>query len=382
MAGQVDKSGASAAPFNIRWQPGADQPWIPMIETTGNLIVIPVRVNGQELPAVVDTGSVVTLIDTNAAKQIGLVPGMPVSVTALGGNGKAAVAFAPVASFGVGGFAQTGGMIGIGDFTSLRQASPQRFSIILGMDALSGMAIDVDFDNRRVKLQPSGARPPMGPAPAPIALKSPGRAVTAVTVRGGAVESVIVDTGSNGEFTLTKRRWTSLPHEQFEVTDLASAGLGGIHVEPYLRLPTFAVGEAKASDIPTTIADHSLEAWSDGTIGIGFLRRFNVYLDPRAGVLQLAPRREAVPPVAVTMTGIQGSARDDGLTIVHVMANSPAAAAGLKQGDRICAVDGDRVSAAWVGTARNDWGHGPAGKRAMLTMCDGRTIPLTLKVFY
>jgi C-terminal processing protease CtpA/Prc len=82
------------------------------------------------------------------------------------------------------------------------------------------------------------------------------------------------------------------------------------------------------------------------------------------------------------MVGIQGPPTDDGITIMHVMAHSPAEAAGLKMGDRICAVDGETIRAAWYGDPKHEWMAGPEGKTVVLGRCGGGTVRVTLRKFY
>jgi C-terminal processing protease CtpA/Prc len=77
-----------------------------------------------------------------------------------------------------------------------------------------------------------------------------------------------------------------------------------------------------------------------------------------------------------SLTGIQGPLTDDGLNIVHVMAHSPAAAAGLKDGDKVCLVDGKKVRLV------KSWEDGPVGKTVILGLCGGGTVSLTLRQFY
>jgi C-terminal processing protease CtpA/Prc len=83
-----------------------------------------------------------------------------------------------------------------------------------------------------------------------------------------------------------------------------------------------------------------------------------------------------------TMVGIQGRTTDQGLQIIHVMAHSPAQEAGLRDGDRICTVDGERISAAWKGTPEGKWMLGPAGKIVTLGRCGGGAVEVTLRPFY
>jgi hypothetical protein len=51
-------------------------------------------------------------------------------------------------------------------------------------------------------------------------------------------------------------------------------------------------------------------------------------------------------------------------------------------GDRICAVDGETIRAAWYGDPKHEWMAGPEGKTVVLGRCGGGTVRVTLRKFY
>jgi C-terminal processing protease CtpA/Prc len=69
------------------------------------------------------------------------------------------------------------------------------------------------------------------------------------------------------------------------------------------------------------------------------------------------------------------------LEVVYVMRNSPAASAGWRAGERICAVDGAPLP-PHAALPADDWPQGMPGRTVRLKMCDGVERTLTLRRFY
>ncbi len=81
--------------------------------------------------------------------------------------------------------------------------------------------------------------------------------------------------------------------------------------------------------------------------------------------------------------GIEGASAAGGFQINYVRPGSPAAAAGLKAGDVIKAIDADGPTDLKKGqVAFNDIATGPAGRKLILTMTSGETKRLTLADYY
>jgi C-terminal processing protease CtpA/Prc len=67
--------------------------------------------------------------------------------------------------------------------------------------------------------------------------------------------------------------------------------------------------------------------------------------------------------------------------VLHVAEASPAEASGLKAGDQIVKIDGERVDSAYI-ISHPRMGARPAGTQSELTLSDGRIVHLTLADYY
>jgi membrane-associated protease RseP (regulator of RpoE activity) len=143
-----------------------------------------------------------------------------------------------------------------------------------------------------------------------------------------------------------------------------------------VKVKELQVGDQKVSDMTAIVMDHpTVEAISkafekklggpiNGIVGFPFFSRFTMTLDYQTKTVTLLPNGFKPPDVMkAMMTAIMASASDepkmlapaaqwgmiaakeagdkeDGVTIKSVLPNSPAAAAGLKDGDRLLTLDG------------------------------------------
>jgi membrane-associated protease RseP (regulator of RpoE activity) len=143
-----------------------------------------------------------------------------------------------------------------------------------------------------------------------------------------------------------------------------------------VKVKELQVGDQKVSDMTAIVMDHpTVEAISkafekklggpiNGIVGFPFFSRFTMTLDYQTKTVTLLPNGFKPPDVMkAMMTAIMASASDEpkmlapaaqwgmiaakeagdkeeGVTIKSVLPNSPAAAAGLKDGDRLLTLDG------------------------------------------
>jgi len=347
----------------------------------GPLLVTEVELNGRRVPALLDTGCEFTIVDSALAKELGLHLGVPFDAGAYGG--KIHVIRADIDKLVAGGITRTGGWVGVADLSAFDAASPQHFSIILGADFLSQVAVEVDRDSQSIAFLRSGTRPGAGFKTMPLRLSQPGNHFSIPVSVGGRPIDMSIDTGSDGDLTLVDPNWAALVPADAATTDSASLGAGGgLYLQTIARLHSAAIAGLPVGDaFAYRAADHSATR-SEGIVGMGVLSRFDLFLDAHARVMAIAPTQNPAKPTDPTMVGIQGETTDDGLQVIHVMAHSPAEEAGLKDGERICTVDGEKITTAWKGTPKGKWMLGPAGKVVTLGRCGGGTVQVTLRPFY
>jgi hypothetical protein len=343
------------------------------------LIIVPITIDGEAAHAMVDTGAPDVIVDRALALRHRLKLRPSHGLRAVGGT-MLPIETTTMPSLAIGNARRDGDAVEVGDLGGFARGMGEDIQAIVGASFLAHYAIDLDFDGQRMRLRPSGAPPPAGEA-APLSFRQAGnRYLTQVAVGATQVDPVLIDTGDNNQFAVPQALWADLPPGH--ATDIGSIDVAGkARFADYRRLDGIRLGAATLDKVGTLLDPTGIDAPDHARLGLGLLRRFNLFLDPGAGRMVLSPR--ATPePLSITMTGIQGPFTDTGQQVFHVMKNSPAAQAGLHDGDRICTVDGDRVQASWKGTTKAAWGWAPAGKRVSLGLCDGRTVALTLAEFY
>ena len=73
---------------------------------------------------------------------------------------------------------------------------------------------------------------------------------------------------------------------------------------------------------------------------------------------------------------------DDHYNILHVSPGSPAAKAGLKTGDRLVAIGGEKVGPGFYASAHANWTKEEPGTEIAVTKSDGQTVTITLADYY
>jgi membrane-associated protease RseP (regulator of RpoE activity) len=133
--------------------------------------------------------------------------------------------------------------------------------------------------------------------------------------------------------------------------------------------------------VPTVLSDtgSSDEPAQMTNVGIGLLKQFRVDLDLGHDRIYLAPRNDA-PAFEHERTGIRFERSDAGLRVAFLSPQGPGAAAGLKVGDMIVAVDGQKVDANYYD--RPDWTRSAAGRQVSLERADGSRVTVTLRDYY
>lgn len=123
-------------------------------------------------------------------------------------------------------------------------------------------------------------------------------------------------------------------------------GLGDEFPERLGRVSTLRIGSLSLKDPITSFSTARSGATStsgyDGTIGGEVLRRFKVILDYPRQQMILEPSSDFSGPWAADASGLilrAGGADLQTILVLHVLKNTPAAAAGIKEGDVILTVD-------------------------------------------
>lgn len=361
----------------------ADARWIPFQLTPGNQIRFAMTIDGQSASAILDTGVSFTLLsrDSGIAKAARIRPGGEASAI----GGAVAIGWMPTRTLSLGGLTRKGGGVAVAPLPAMATGDARPVDLLVGRDLLAAHALDIDYQAKRFRLLPSGRMPFRG-ATAPLTISAERRVYESVVGLGNTrLSPVIVDTGDGSALTVTQAGWRAAKLASLPTTSAIGFGLAGPSVNDLAIAPTVKLGSLTAREVEVRIEPakgFSESVGVAGRLGSGFLQRYRVLLDPGAGHMVLAPGPDADQPALRSTAGLLMGVAGDRLRVLHVMRGGPADKAGWREGDAICAIDGQPIPKDYVDSAMARWTVGKPGTTVRLRMCDGQERSLTLARFY
>lgn len=355
---------------------------IPFELFRGNRIVAAGTINGQAVDFLLDTGAGVTTVDRVFARKIGLPAGQKIDAQGAGGTVEAE--FLTGVTLTIGNLKLEDAPVVIMDLSLVARGLGRPMEVVLGRELFDNSIVGIDWDARRMTLsRPDGFTPPVGSTA--IALGRGGDRLNTIPVAVGALPEVSAhfDVGNGATLSLPRRYWQDKP----ELANLPYArseagGVGGMHGVRLVTIDRIRFGGRTFTNVPAALSELDRPgAVDEVNAGIGLLKPFKVtmdlgrdrlYLEPLAGSAQFTRDR----------SGLRTEFDGDKLTLAFVSPGSPAAKAGLKKGDRLVAVDGQKVTAAYFQTPASGWNQRPAGESVKLELADGRTATVTLADYY
>lgn len=363
--------------------PDTEDRWVAFDLTPGNQIRFPLTLDGRTLVAILDTGVSVTVLSRKSAA---------VDVARLRSGGEAAAVGGRVAidwmatrAIAIGGLTLAGASVAVTDLPAIATGSGTAVDMLVGRDLTGGQALDIDYARRRFRLIASGRLPFTG-STAPLAI-SPQRRVyeSAITLGGRTLKPMIVDTGDGSAITVTQAGWAAAGLTRLPTTSAVAYGLAGPIVTTLAIVPALGVGTLAASSVEVRVegaGGFSQGVGAAGRIGSGFLQNYRVLLDPGAGRMVFQPGPNAGRAPLRSTSGLLLGLERDRLKVLHVMANGPAAAAGWREGETICSVDGTPIASDYATSAMAAWSAGTPGRVVRLGVCGGGERTLRLARFY
>ena len=271
------------------------------------------------------------------------------------------------------------------DFGALEPVEGYASDGLVGYEMFRRFAVEIDYTKHVLTLtDPAKFTPPAG------AIALPFEVDDHIPVVQGTLDGVplriSVDTGSRSSLTL-HAPFARAHHlvERYRAAPEAVLGwgVGGGSRERPARLGTLLLGTAKIDGIAGEIFTGDKGSFANPDLGAnmggGVLNRFSVTFDYAKRIMYLVPNARYGAADAFDRSGFWLLADGAALKVVDVAADSAAARAGFKDGDRILAIDGKAVNTRLLPEWRQMLRETPAGTNVALRYeRDGKTAEATL----
>ncbi len=213
-----------------------------------------------------------------------------------------------------------------------------------------------DFDAGEIILTRPGAfTPPTSSSSVALNLKNNLPYVQAAATTGNGTETsidLVLDLGATHAVSLNTSENDALSVPDGAITTQIGRGLSGAIHGDVGRITSFTLGGNTLKNVVATFpgAEHENPRGIDsldGNLGMGIMSRFNFTLDYAARNLYLSPNRNFSDPFEWNMSGMTlEPGEGDGLSVAKIVPGSPAAVAGLQEGDVVLVLNGETVSGA------------------------------------
>jgi len=355
-------------------------------EYSGKHLWLRASVNGHP-PAdfIFDTGASITVIDSAYAASIGLE-----ALGSLQGQGAGATGSASLGSL------ETLRVEGEdGDGVQIADVPIAVLSVngilepffwrpcagILGFNFIHQFVVEIDYDAETLVLHDPKAFEYTGKGQAiPMAIAGTTPTVD-MSVDGKWKGAFRVDVGSSATVDLHRPfvKANGIDEKVKKSVTVVSGGFGGTFTSRLTRMKSLQIGPFSWKNPVVSLSGAETGALASedyaGNIGNRILERFKCTFDYERRQLWLEPGARSGAPDGVSRTGLQLVRRDDDVSVAQVIEGSPAAKAGMREGDGVRSIDG-RPAAEWTRDEMEAlFEEGKPGRKVLFEITrDGRSL--------
>ena len=329
-------------------------------ELHSNLIIIPVKVNdGEDLRFILDTG-----VRTAILTDEGFVDGIPnvddrtISLMGAGNQGEISAYVSSDVSFAIPeGVAAVGNSILIlkDDYLQLDSFLGTRIHGILGYELFSRFVVEIDYMRQQVILhRPDTFRPGRSFEEVPISVEDTKPYIDGVQLKTSDSTTItirlMIDTGASHALMLNRAADERITVPERNISGYLGRGLSGEIYGQMARIPQLGIDKFELKGVTTSFPETNAFTKTltkrtphQGNLGGSVLKRFRVIFDYANGKLYLKKNRLFRAKFEYNMSGMELAATGPLLTdliVSRVIKDSPAARAGVREGDVIVSVNG------------------------------------------
>ncbi|HEX2079854.1 MAG TPA: aspartyl protease family protein [Longimicrobium sp.] len=350
-------------------------------------VLLHAEVDGVPAELILDTGSATSVLDSAWAAEKGVAQnGQPVQAL---GTGTARLSMSTVGSLRVGPLELHDLRMGVVPLTGVMQASGHRVQGTLGLELFARWVVEVDYAAERVRVYEPRTFDYRGAGEqVPVSLDNPiPVALVDLELRDGSTARarLAVDLGSSRLSVRVSRRFAQ------EHRGLAGGlhapmgtGVGGMIMGFMHRIPALRIGGLRVAGPTVAVAEEDrgflTVPWADGTLGAPVFRGTRMFIDYARRRIIFEPTPALQVPAGYDASGLYLVAEGEELRrprVRHVAAGSPAAAAGVRQGDELVSIDG-RPAAGMELEAIRALLRRPGETRRLILRRDGQTLDVLL----
>ncbi len=254
--------------------------------TAGGRLLLDARVNGHPVEALLDSAAEASLLDTEFARQVGLLGGKDVTARGSGASTTKAQVFSGVTleAFGLKLTNQTVGVLDLADVGKRLFGRPLPF--VLGREVFDHARLQIDIEGLTARVvdaseQPKGMRLPVqsshGVPTIPVILE--GRPAQAAFDLGNGTRPLL-----GGKFADAAKMVTDGRPVQEDV----GGGIGGEVRRQVIALKSVELAGKRFDDV--VVAVDRIEHAHDFNVGISLLRHYRITTDFKEGAVWLEPR--------------------------------------------------------------------------------------------